>query len=235
LCTTELKIFPDLASLSLAAGQEIVSAVRGGRRFGLALSGGRTPRLLYELLGTRFAPQIHWPKLHVFFADERGVPPGHPHSNWRLAWEAFLGRVPLPPGNLHRIRGELPPLEAARRYEEELRRFGRLDLVLLGLGEDGHVASLFPGAPALQARGLVAAVPWPVGDPPLPRITLTLTAINAARGVFFLVAGAEKRGAVARAWAGEEGLPATRVAPRERLVWFLTQDAVPPSLRGAEV
>lgn len=227
-CMTEIEVFPDLYTTSLAVAQEVVSIIKSGRegKFGLALSGGRTPRLAYELLGTRFAGEVSWERVHLFFTDERCVPPTHPHSNYRLAWEHLLCRIPLPNENLHRIRGELPPPEAARLYAEELGNFGPLHLILLG-GEDGHTASLFPRDPALEAKGLVATVPQPRGVPPLPRVTLTLRAINAAQQAFILVAGEGKRGVVERALAGEAELPVAQVAPRGRLKWFLTQDAAP--------
>jgi len=206
---------------------------------GWALSGGRTPELVYRQLGS---PSMQswsvWPALQLFWADERAVPPDHVDSNYRLARETFLEAAAIDPERVHRMRGEAPDLEAeARRYESELAAWAgverggpapALDAVLLGLGPDGHTASLFPGSPALAAEGRwVVAAPGP--PPHERRLTLTLDVLNAARAVIFLVTGREKADAVRRVLADNEAsraLPAASVRPAGgRLYWVLDEAA----------
>ena len=136
---------------------QAAQAIAAHGRFVVALAGGSTPRATYSLLASsEFAAQVDWLRVHVLWGDERCVPPNHRDSNYRLAREALLNRVPIPNANVHRIRGELPPAQAAATYESELETTlgadGRFDLILLGLGTDGHTASLFPGTPALEER-----------------------------------------------------------------------------------
>jgi 6-phosphogluconolactonase len=164
-------------------------------RFAVALAGGSTPKATYEVLARDYAGALDWSRVHVFFGDERTVSPDHEDSNYRIAYEILLSRVPV--GSVHRMRGELPPEEAAAAYEEELREFfgpdgvPRFDLVLCGLGEDGHTLSLFPETAALDVTDR-----WVVANPVLKlettRLTLTIPVINAARAVTFLVAGEDK-------------------------------------------
>jgi 6-phosphogluconolactonase len=214
----------DPAALARAAAEELArlaaEAVAARGAFSLALAGGSTPRALYQLLADPAGPfraRIPWPSVHAFFGDERAVPPDHPESNYRMARAALLDRVPL--GSVHRMAGELGAPEAAARYQVELRaHFGEVsfpafDLVLLGLGTDGHTASLFPGSPALGERSRWAvAAPGP--PPSTERITLTIPVLEAARAVAFLVAGADKAGPLrrlVRPRAGEEPIPAARI------------------------
>ena len=174
-------------------------------RFTWALAGGSTPRMLYGLLTSDFyRERLPWRAIHVFWGDERHVPPEHAESNFRMAREAMLDHVPLPAANVHRIRGEEPDARrAAIEYELELRRFFALadsewpcfDLVLLGLGADGHTASLFPGSKALRERERRVMAPW-VESLREFRITLTPPVLNHARRVLFLVRGEEKAAAV---------------------------------------
>lgn len=223
----------DPGALARAAAEEVArraaeaAALRGG--VGLALAGGSTPKALYRLLADPAAPfgaRVPWPAVHVFFGDERAVPPEAPDANARMAREALLAHVPV--GSVHRIEGERGAAEAAVRYEDDLfQHFGDVpfpvfDVVLLGLGADGHTASLFPGSPALAERRRWV-VPAPAGLPPwVERITLTPPVIEAARLVLFLVAGADKAGALrrlVRPRAGEEPIPAALLRPRgERIV-----------------
>jgi 6-phosphogluconolactonase len=184
----------DLAEAAAESfAEEAAKSVRERGRFAVALAGGSTPKALYELLATEYRSALDWDKVHVFFGDERTVPPDHEDSNYRMAYDTLLSRVPV--GSVHRMRGELDPAEAAMLYEEELKRFfdgpPRFDLILLGIGEDGHTASLFPGTPALDVTDR-----WVVENPVeklgTVRITLTVPAINAAKRVIFLVAGAGK-------------------------------------------
>jgi 6-phosphogluconolactonase len=239
----EVRVVAGPAELAREAAEEwrtrAHAAVAASGRFAVALTGGSTPRPLYALLADPAAPSreaLPWARTHVFFGDERGVPPDHPDSNYGMARDALLAHVPLAPGNVHRMRGEDDAEAAARAYEEDLRAFfgpaPRFDLLLLGMGPDGHVASLFPGSPALEERSrLVAATSTPPSAPPPHgrRITLTVPALEAAARVAFLVAGAAKAPAVARALSGERGagaVPAARVRPvAGTVLWLVDRDA----------
>lgn len=233
----EIRYFPDLEALSLeAAGlisQEAKKCVSGRDLFTLVLSGGSTPRRLYELLSSPpFGPEMPWPHIHFFWGDDRCVPPDHPESNYGLAYQSLLSKIPLPEKNIHRIPVERGPgLWAAEEYEKEILGFFNssrpsFDLILLGVGKDGHTASLFPGDPALKEEDhLTAYVPKPGLAPELPRITMTLPLINQAGGVLFLVSGAEKKKIVEAilqdSAAGRDSYPAARVKPRGKLFWFI--------------
>jgi 6-phosphogluconolactonase len=214
----------DRAELARAAAGELVrraaEAVAERGAFTLALAGGSTPRALYELLADGSAPfrdLLSWRSVHVFFGDERAVPLIDPQSNYRMARAVLLERVPV--GSVQRIEGELGAAEAAARYQVDLgAHFGTggppiFDLVLLGLGADGHTASLFPGSPALlERRRWVVFAPGP--PPSTERISLTVPVLEAARATVFLVAGTDKAEALRR-WvkprAGEEPIPAARI------------------------
>ena len=205
-------------------------AVGSRGRFSVALSGGSTPRALYELLArSPYRQRMPWEGLHLFWGDERCVPPSDPGSNFRLAEETLIAHVPIPPENIHRVQGELEPGAAARAYERTLRDFfcgpiPRLDLVLLGLGNDGHTASLFPRSTALEdTERLVVAVEAFYQDRPAHRVTLTLPAINTARQVLFLVSGHDKAEIVRSVLQGPDtALPAQRVQPTAgKLTWLL--------------
>jgi 6-phosphogluconolactonase len=205
-----------------ACAERLVHAAEERRH--IVLTGGSTPRAAYERAAGMGAD---WSGAAVWFTDERCVPPDHEHSNYGMAKSALLDRIEAAP-TVHRMRGENGPEQGARAYAEELREeFGdgipRLDLILLGMGSDAHVASLFPGRPALEERELaVVPVPEPGLAPFVPRISLSLPAINAARSIVFLVTGAEKAEAVARAMAGDPSAPASQVQPHEGTVtWIL--------------
>ncbi len=220
-----VRVVPDPASLAESAAEAFVRltsaaiAVRG--RFTVALSGGHTPRALYELLATsRFASRIDWSRVYVFWGDERCVPPDDPQSNYRMAREMLLDRVPLPADNIYRMKGELEPNQAAADYDLLLREFwgnrlGVFDLVLLGLGENGHTASLFPGMPAVheQVRWVLAQY---VREVQTWRLTLTPVVINAAANVLFLVEGTSKANVLRQVLQGPyqpDRLPAQIVRP----------------------
>jgi 6-phosphogluconolactonase len=211
---------------------EARAAIRVRGRFRVALAGGSTPRALYlRLSAPDHAPYIEWPRVEVFFGDERSVPPEHADSNYRMAKESLLERVPLEPTHVHRMEGELPPEDAAARYEAVVGR-EPLDLVLLGIGEDGHTASLFPGKPTLEERERWVVPVFESPKPPARRVTLTLPAIGAARAVAFLVSGAGKKEAVAKALRQLAGdvptLPSAMVRPTSgRLYWFVDESAAP--------
>lgn len=199
-------------------------------RFLVALSGGSSPLPLYALLAER--EDVPWLHTYVFWGDERCVPPGHPESNFGAAREVLLSQVPVPDAQVHRMRGEEAPDAEATRYERLLRDTApgeppRLDLILLGMGADGHVASLFPGSGALEeSKRLVLAVDPPRADGHR-RITLTLPVINAARNVLFLVTGMGKAAVAASVLEGSGlNVPAARIRPEDgRLFWLLDEAA----------
>ena len=233
-----IRIFPDLEALSRAAAEYVtalaqrVAAERG--RFTVALSGGSTPTRLYTLLGSApFREAIPWTAVHLFWADERCVAPDHDESNYRLVHDTFLAKAPVPSANVHRIRGEEESGRAARAYEEELRGFFGasgapvFDLIILGAGEDGHTASLFPGSPVLQEQRRIAA-PVHLERPKRDRVTLTFPVLNSAAHVLFLAAGRAKAAVLSEVFDRGNALhcPAGLVRPTTgELLWFVDQDA----------
>jgi 6-phosphogluconolactonase len=245
----EIRILADGDDLSRAAADEFVrladEAVRRGGRFTVALSGGSTPKALYRLLAAEdggFRARVPWGRAHFFWGDERHVPPDHPDSNYRMASQAMLSRVPVPPGNVHRIPAENPDAaEAAAEYAETLRgffdvaagRFPRFDLILLGMGSDGHTASLFPGTDAVHERAGLVAAPW-VEKLGAHRITLTPSVLNHAACVIFLVSGEGKAEALRAVLEGPhrpDRFPAQLVRPREGRLLFLVDRAAARLLR----
>jgi 6-phosphogluconolactonase len=233
----DTRVFPDLAALSHAAADLVqskaVKAIASHGRFSIALSGGSTPRTLYSLFAQHpWRDTMPWPLVHVFWADERCVAPAHQDSNYRLAADAFLSRVSLPAANVHRVHGEEGPDRAAAGYELELKAFfgtamPAFDLILLGVGEDGHTASLFPGSPHLGERHRLV-LPVQRQGPGLSRITLALQVLNSARNIMFLVSGVSKAGIVREVVEDglRSGLPAAQVRPAQGdPVWLLDRDA----------
>lgn len=206
-------------------------AARGN--FTVALSGGSTPRALYTRLAAEFSMRIDWNSVHLFWGDERCVPPDHADSNYRMTRESL--RVPIPKENIHRIHGELTPELAAEEYENQLRSFftetPRFDLILLGMGDDGHTASLFPDSPALkESTRWAIPVEHRVPPPPfVPRVTLTLPVINNAQEVVFLVTGSGKAPRVSEILGNASPsaeLPARAVHPiNGKLSWLLDTSA----------
>jgi 6-phosphogluconolactonase len=188
------------------AAARLAAVAAGGH---VALAGGSTPRRAYELAAER---RPNWSRAEVWWGDERCVPPDDERSNFRLAREALLDRLLEGPAAVHRIRGELEPGDAASSYEQELGTRA-LDLVVLGLGPDGHTASLFPNAPTLAERERRVVPADPGLEPWVPRVTLTISALAAARIVMFLVTGLEKADAAARAFGGDPdpGTPSSLV------------------------
>ena len=204
-------------------------------RFSVALAGGNTPRRVYKLLATeRFKHRVEWAKVDLFFGDERCVPPDHPDSNYGMTYETLISKVAIPANNVHRMIGEGNPEESARLYENQLRTFfaglswPRFDLVLLGMGEDGHTASLFPGSEALNEKSKWA-VPTKQKQTGQDRLTLTVPVFNHAARVMFLVTGttkAERLAQVLRPQPGKDGLPAQAIQPVEgSLEWLVDADA----------
>jgi 6-phosphogluconolactonase len=206
--------------------------------FAIALSGGSTPRRLYAVLATMpYRVKVPWDRVHFFWGDERHVPPDHPESNYRMAYEAMLSKAPVPPENIHRIRAEYPDAEkAAEDYEQELiRAFGleqgelpEFDCVLLGMGQDGHTASLFPATEALEEQGRLVVANW-VEEFSSHRITLPAPVLNNADLVLFLVKGEEKADTLKAVLEGEERpkkLPSQLIKPAHgRLIWLVDEAA----------
>ena len=198
-------------------------------RFAWCLSGGSTPKTTFALLATdAFRTRFPWDRTHLFFGDERFVPPDHPDSNYRMAREAMIAHVPIAAAQVHPWQTDTDPEHSALHYADTLKRFygadtlepGRplFDVTFLGLGEDGHTASLFPGVAALAERtAWTAAV---IGAKPEPRLTLTYPALDSSRAVAFLAAGEGKRAILGRALAGDTALPAVGVHPVGELHWF---------------
>jgi 6-phosphogluconolactonase len=236
----EVIVCRDIAELSRQSAERVsqlaLQSVQGSERFTVALSGGSTPKHLYSLLASRgYKERIPWNNVHLFWGDERCVPPDHPESNFRMAQEALLSKIEIPAENIHRMRGEGLPQTAAAEYEQELQKFfglksgalPRFDLILLGIGEDGHTASLFPGNEALNETNHLVVAPF-VAKLNSHRLSLSLPVLNNAANVWFLVTGGSKADAVKKVLSGSSDLPAARVHPTDgNLTWFITRDAAP--------
>jgi 6-phosphogluconolactonase len=233
----ELRVFPDPESLAAAVADAFVAdaneAIEERGAFFVALAGGTTPKAAYQLLAEEpRASAIDWQHVHVYFGDERSVPPDHPESNYRMAREAFLSKVPIPEQNVHRIHGEDDPLEAARDYAELLvQTMGDIpvfDLIMLGMGTDGHTASLFPGTdPRMDEDRLARAVY--VEKLQTYRVTLTPLVLNSARHEIVAAAGIEKAPALYAVRMGpyEPSVhPIQIVNPvRGKLTWYVDRAA----------
>jgi 6-phosphogluconolactonase len=235
----ELSIFPDPSSLFHAAAEEFAqqaqAAVRSRGRFAVALAGGSTPKGLYSLLATNSS--LPWNKVFFFFGDERHVPPDNPESNYRMARESLLAKIAVPAGNVFRIPAEDPDAsQAAARYEQTLRSFFGapagsfpvLDLVLLGMGPDGHTASLFPGGKAFLENSRWVVSDW-VEKFKTHRITLTCPVLNHARAVMFLVSGKDKAATLKEVLEGSQPgtlFPSKLIRPESgRLIWMVDEAA----------
>lgn len=245
-----VEVYADGDTLVRAEADRVIAlsraaiAVRG--RFALALSGGETPRPLYELLAEpAYSSQIDWSRVHVFWGDERCVPPDDPESNYRMARETLLDRVPIPDANVHRIAGEDEPHEAARAYEQMLHAFfgvpeglpdRSFDAVLLGMGEDGHTASLFPGTPPVTEERRWVMANHITEPREMWRITLTPVVLNAAGVVTFLVAGADKAPRLREAIEGdtEPSLPVQRIRPTRGALNWMVDAAAATDLRRSQ-
>jgi len=236
----DTRVFPDLDALSRGALEELLDALRDAvrqrGRFAIALSGGRTPAKLYALWAhaEEHGVSTPWNRVHLFWGDERYVPHDDLLSNYRMAREALIAHVPIPAANVHPMPTDRSgPEKAAEAYESELRAFfgsepPAFDVQLLGLGVEGHIASLFPNSPALEEkRRWVAAVEAPAQPP--RRLTLTPAVLSQGRNTLFLVAGADKR-EIIQALAAEPAskpsqYPAGRIRPAGRVLWFLDRAA----------
>jgi 6-phosphogluconolactonase len=232
----------DADALATRAAEEIAhiagEAICTHGEFTLCLTGGGTPAPIYELLATRFHLSVDWKEVQFFWGDERCVPPDDSASNYGMANRTMLSKLALSPQQVHRIRGELPPAEGAREYADELRSFFNLDLapsqfpsfnlVLLGLGDNAHIASLFPGHPALHEKAKLS-VAVEVDAPQRHRVSLTEPVLNNAQRVMFIVSGKGKAPAVRDVLQGPhdpERYPAQLIRPdNKEVIWILDKDA----------
>jgi 6-phosphogluconolactonase len=232
MLTPEIKVVPDAASVALEAAERVAAAAEAAIElhgaFSIALSGGSTPRALYSLLAAEpYRSSIDWAKVHLFFGDERCVPGDDPHSNYRMARESLFSKVPVPGDNVYRIRGEIDPQAAAGEYDQTLKEYfadSGPDVVLLGMGDDGHTASLFPRTEALSAlksRCVANFVPklnkW--------RVTLTAPFLNRSQDVLILVTGEAKAARIAQVLEGPrvpDELPIQLISPvAGKLAWIM--------------
>jgi 6-phosphogluconolactonase len=235
----KLRIFDDLEKISIHAAnlfsEQAARSIRESGQFLVALNGGGTPTRLFQLLATDFPDKVDWARVHVFWGDERCVPPGDSGSSYGQAHELLLSRVPIPESNIHRIKGELPPVEAAREYSHILREYAshpfdwpRFDLVYLGMGEDGHTASLFPGSP-VHIMEAVLPVTAHYQDRPANRVTLTQLVFNSAWMIVFMAIGEKKASTLAEVLSDRynpESYPAQRIDPKDgELIWLVDKDA----------
>ena len=236
MTTTEIKVLPDAKALTEEAARRIIAAAEikladCQHFFSLVLSGGSTPKALYELLASdQYKSLLNWSKVEIYFGDERCVPPDHPDSNFLMADKAMLSKLPLPEPNIHRMRGELPPDAAAMEYGKLLKdkfKDGGPDMVLLGMGDDGHTASLFPGTTALDetqhrcvANHVEKLKTW--------RITMTYPFLNKASDVMMLISGAGKAARLQEVLEGPRDpkrLPIQGIQPAGKLTWLLDAPA----------
>lgn len=222
-----IEIFESAEELALAAAEYFVAQCPET----VALSGGSTPKLMFQVLADKFRDEVAWSRIHFFWSDERHVAPDDPESNYRMANEALLSHVPVSANNVHRIRSENPDAAAvASEYEQTLREvtkqtLPRLDLIFLGLGTDGHTASIFPGSEVLHETERLVAAPY-VEKFKTHRITMTLPLLNNGASVVFLVSGAEKAEIVKEVLQGETKYPAQAVKPTQgELIWMLDKEA----------
>lgn len=241
----EICVYPDPEKVSEAVAERIVRiahhAVSKKGRFTLALTGGRTPQLLFNRFASHYSDKMPWASIHVFWGDERCVPKEHDDSNYNLAHQTFLSKVAIPPQNIHRIQTEkTSPEDAAQSYEKILQEFFvatenepgiTFDLTLLGVGKDGHTASLFPSAPALEEElRWAVAVDAPASVSPPKRITLTYPVINRSERIFFLVTGTEKIQVVRSIFQNLESAkriyPVARISALKKMIWFLDKNAM---------
>lgn len=234
----ETRVFPDLEALSRGVLDDTMrilkDAVAQRGRFAIALSGGHTPAKMYSMWAEKYQAQTPWDRVHLFWGDERCVPPDDLLSNFRMTRETLLSHVPIPAANVHGVPTTIqPPDKAAEAYEAELRKFfgpaaPEFDVQLLGLGVEGHVASLFPGSPAMEEKTRWVLPVRAPAEPP-QRLTLTPVVLNCGRNTFLLVAGENKR-EIMNALRAEpdsrpSAYPAGRIRPTGRTLWFLDQAA----------
>jgi 6-phosphogluconolactonase len=244
----EIRVFKDLEDLSHSAAnlfiEQAAQSIAARNRFFVALNGGSTPTRLFQLLATEYQNQVDWSKVHIFWGDERCVPPEDSGSSYGQARDVLLSRVPIPDANIHRVKGELGPVEASSDYSLTLKGFAappldwpRFDLVYLGMGEDGHTASLFPGSP-VEVTEPTLPVTAHYQDRPANRVTLTAIVFNSARMVVFMATGEKKAITFAQVLSSRYNpaqYPAQRINPNDgRLFWLVDEAAaskLPEELR----
>jgi 6-phosphogluconolactonase len=233
--TKLIEVLPDKAALTQRSLQVVLhklqAAIAERGLFTIALAGGSTPKSLYEAIAAQDLP---WEKIHVFWGDERYVPPDHPDSNQGMARQAWLNKVPIPEANIHPMTTDADdPAIAAQQHEQQIQNFFQVksgevpsfDVILLGIGDDAHTASLFPHTPALQVRDRLVTVGEKEGQ---PRITFTVPLINQSHCVIFIVAGASKQAALAEIFApvaDADLYPSRLIQPQGELLWLLDQAA----------
>lgn len=236
---SEIRVFQSIEQLSHSAAElfaeKAAQSIDDHGRFLVVLNGGGTPARLFQLLGTEYRNQVDWTNTHIFWGDERSVPATDPESSYGQAWNLFLRHVPVPESNIHPINGGLEPTEAALDYAHVLKKFAsgilewpRFDLVYLGMGEDGHTASLFPNSP-LEVTQPVIPVTAHYQGRPAQRVTLTPVVLNSAHVIAFMATG-EKKAATLAEVLGDRynpGLyPAQRIEPKDgKCIWLIDEDA----------
>jgi 6-phosphogluconolactonase len=235
----KIEVLSDLEALSHCAASIFVGGSRNSiktkKRFAVAISGGSTPIRLYALLASDpYRDKVEWRHIHFFWADERCVPKEDDESNFKLAYEAFLSKIPVPISNIHRVKGEKDPEQGAEEYEDDLRKFFGMseipvfDLIILGIGEDGHTASLFPDSKSLEET-IRLTVPVYMKRPKRDRVTLTLPVLNNAVQILFLVSGRSKAKIIHKI-LGKKGkkerYPAGLITPSHgNIIWLIDQEA----------
>ena len=235
----EIRIFKDVEELSRAAAtlfmEQATHSIAAQGRFLVALNGGSTPTRLFQLLATDFRDRVDWSKVHIFWGDERCVPPDDPGSSYGQARDILLSRAPIPQSNVHRIGGEQGPMQAAREYALVLKQFAsptldwpRFDLVYLGMGEDGHTASLFPGSPVEMTESTLSVIAQ-YQDRPANRVTLTPVVFNSAHMIVFMATGEKKADILAEVLSDRYNpqlYPAQRIQPKDgRVIWLVDEAA----------
>lgn len=235
----DLRLFKDMELLSQHAAEifaeQAARSITARQRFLVALNGGSTPTRLFQLLATEYRNKVDWSKVHIFWGDERCVPPNDPGSCYGQAKELLLDHIIIPERHIHRIKGELEPVAASMEYAQTLKSFAedgfefpRFDLVYLGMGEDGHTASLFPGSP-VEATEATLPVTAHYQDRPANRVTLTQRVFNQAHMIVFMAAGEKKAVTLAEVLSDRynpELYPAQRIDPKDgELIWLVDEDA----------
>lgn len=235
----DVRIFRSLREISRSAAtifvEQSMKAIQEQGRFLVALNGGSTPAGTFDLMASEYREEVDWSHVHVFWGDERCVPASDLESSYGQARDLLLHHVPIPESNIHRIEGELAPAEAAKDYSMVLQKFAsstlnwpRFDLVYLGMGEDGHTASLFPGSP-VDVPEAVLPVTGSYQNRPAERVTLTPPVLNSARLVVFMAAGEKKAATLAEVLSGRynpERYPAQRIEPKDgKSIWLVDEDA----------
>ncbi len=248
----EIRIFQNLEILSRSAAHLIIAqaeeSIRERGRFLIVLNGGGTPQRLFQLLASEYREKIDWAHTHIFWGDERCVPPDDAESSYGLARGLLLSKVNVPDENIHRIKADLGPDAASRDYANTLSIFRdpplewpHFDLVQLGMGEDGHTASLFPGSP-IDVKEPVLGVTAHYQNRPAQRVTLTPPVFNSARMIIFMATGSNKAVTLSRVLSDKyeiEDLPAQRIDPKDgRLTWLVDEDAaskLPRKIKGLRI